>query len=115
MTDSPQILIQVKFKTRIENSNEINPFAGTALVKAFDQMDVDFGGVTGQLNVRPLRDNPQMAKAFFNIMMCINAETVVKHGYTYSQADGNNLSGLVSQFYPIFLGLMKRKNSKYIL
>ena len=44
--------------------------------------------------------------------MCVNAETVVKYGYTYSQADGNNLSGLVSQFYPIFSGSNEEKEFK---
>ena len=102
-----------EIQTRIENSNEINPLAGTALVKAFDQMDKDFGAITGQPSrVRALTDKPQMAKTFFNIMMCVNAETVVKYGYTYSQADGNNLSGLVSQFYPIFSGSNEEKEFK---
>ena len=102
-----------EIQTRIENSNEINPLAGTALVKAFDQMDKDFGAITGQPSrVRALTDNPQMAKTFFNIMMCVNAETVVKYGYTYSQTDGNNLSGLVSQFYPIFSGSNEEKEFK---
>ena len=77
-------------RTRLQNSNEINPFAGVSLAKAYNQMDLDFGGVTGvNQRVPPLRNNPQLSKAFFNIMMCINAETIVKHGYTYSQADSN--------------------------
>ena len=115
MTDSPQILILAKFKQDIENSNEINPLAGTALVKAFDSLKwtLDFGAITGQPSrVRALTDKPQMTKTFFNIMMCVNAETVVKYGYTYSQADGNNLSGLVSQFYPIFSGSNEEKEFK---
>ena len=34
-----------EIQTRVENSNEINPLAGTALVKAFEQMDADFGAI----------------------------------------------------------------------
>ena len=102
-----------QLKTRIENSNEINPLAGTALVRAFEQMDRDFGAITGSpARVRALENKPQMTKTFFNIMMCINAETVVKYGYTYSQSDGPILSGLISQFYPVFSGSNEEKEFK---
>ena len=100
-------------RNRLQNSNEINPFAGASLAKAYHQMDIDFGGVTGVAErVPPLRGNPQLSKAFFNIMMCINAETIVKHGYTYSQADGNILGGLMAQFYPVFSGSNEEKEFK---
>ena len=46
--------------------------------------------------------------------MCINAETIVKHGYTYSQADSNILGGLMANFILFFQVLMKKKNLKYI-
>ena len=76
-------------------------------------MDLDFGGATGeQRRVPSLRGNPQLPKAFFNIMMCINAETIVKHGYTYSQADSNILGGLMAQFYPVFSGSNEEKEVK---
>ena len=104
---------EAQVKTRLENSNEINPFAGASLAKAYNQMDLDFGGVTGvQRRVPSLRGNPQLSKAFFNIMMCINAETIVKHGYTYSQADSNILGGLMAQFYPVFSGSNEEKEFK---
>lgn len=104
---------EAQVRTRLENSNEINPFAGASLAKSYIQMDVDFGGVTGGAQRVPaLRNNPQLSKAFFNIMMCVNAETVVKHGYTYSQSDGLILGGLMSQFYPVFSGSNEEKEFK---
>ena len=52
-------------RNRLQNSNEINPFAGASLAKAYHQMDVDFGGVWGSSACSSNKRQPTTLKSIF--------------------------------------------------
>lgn len=108
--------------TNLQNIEEINPYAGASLALAYTQINNDIAGITDTaIRVSTIRDGEsppysdivkQKSKAYFNILMCISAETIVKRGYSYSQSDVFILGGIMGIFYPLFTGSFEEREFK---